>query len=295
MSPTALPSKEYHFSGIDRRRTIRIRRSALLQAQLEQLDRPSIKIAETLDEHCQAFRVLHDVYRDAGYLPLSDPSGLHFSSHHLLPKTCVFIFKTYLTVISTMSYMPDTREFGLPMDELYKDELDRLRDAGRKIVEIGSLATSLQQEGQNLMVFLSKAIFQYALLTKADDLCIMVNPKHARFYKTIFLFESFGEEKYYPKVSAPAVPLRVNMQNIEQNLEFAYSDTGFETDLHSFFMKINSHVIDNKMEKPNVEKDRPLTPEIARYLFATQPEFLQKLSERQRAYLEDIYHLPLYP
>ena len=56
---------------IERRRTIRIRRSALLGAKLEGLDRPSIKIAETLDEWQQAFGVVYrraPQYRDVARL-----------------------------------------------------------------------------------------------------------------------------------------------------------------------------------------------------------------------------------
>jgi len=280
--------------GSERRRTIRIRRSALLDAKLELLDRPSLKVAETLDEYSQAFKVLHDVYLSSGYLPHPHPSGMHYSAHHLLPKTCVFLFKTYLTVLSTMSYIPDTPKFGLPMDSLYKAELDGLRNSGRKVVELGSLATTRHRCWQNLMIFLSKAVFQYALSTGADDLCIMVNPKHVRFYNSIFLFQPFGEERHYDKVDAPAVALRVDMHGIEPALRSAYKGSDFDTDLHSFFVKINSHVIDDDMEISSAEKNMPLESEIARSLLNNRPDLLDDLNIEQLAYLERLYHKALY-
>jgi len=297
-SPPPPPPPPPHGSftgGIERRRTIRIRRSALLDANLEALDRPSIKIAETLDEYMQAFTVLHDVYLASGYLSAPSPYGISFGLHHLLPKSCVFIFKSYLTVLSTMSYIPDTQRFGLPMDDLYKPELDRLRDSGRKIVELGSLATLPQRRMQNLIVFLAKAIFRYAMSTHADDLCIMVNPKHVRFYESIFLFESFGEERHYDKVNAPAVALRVNMHKIEPSLYEAYGSADFETDLHSFFVKMNSHAIDEDIKLDNAEKNMPLDSEIARKLFSAKPDLLQSLPEDQVIALESLYHKALYP
>jgi len=280
-------------SGIERRRTIRIRRSALLEARMEQLDRPSIKIAENLDEYSQAFSVLHDVYQASGYLQQSHPSGLHFNRHHLLPRTCVFVFKSYLKVLSTMSYIPDTPAFGLPMDELYKAELDVLRDAGRKIVEIGSLATLRHRCGQNIMVFLSKAIFQYAHFTGADDLCIIINPKHAQFYSSIFLFKPFGEQRYYSKVDAMAVALRVDMHTIEASLRQAYAASDFDTDLHNFFLKINSHTIDSNMARQQVEKDKPLDDQTFRCLLSSHPELSRDLAPRQRAILETLYGVDL--
>jgi len=292
--PTPPPPHGPFTGGIERRRTIRIRRSALLDANLEALDRPSIKIAETLDEYMQAFTVLHDVYLASGYLSAPSTYGISFGQHHLLPKSCVFIFKSYLTVLSTMSYIPDTQRFGLPMDDLYKNELDKLRDSGRKVVELGSLATLPQRRMQNLIVFLAKAIFRYAMSTNADDLCIMVNPKHVRFYESIFLFEPFGEERHYDKVNAPAVALRVNMHKIEPSLYEAYGSADFETDLHSFFVKMNSHAIDEDIQIENAEKNMPLESEIARTLFAANPGLLQSIPASQRAILETLYHSALF-
>lgn len=45
--------------SIERRRTIRIRRSALTAAKLDDIDKPSIKVAETRDELEQAFRLVY--------------------------------------------------------------------------------------------------------------------------------------------------------------------------------------------------------------------------------------------
>lgn len=280
--------------GIERRRTIRIQRSALLDAKLDQLDRPSLKIAETLDEYAQAFSVLHDEYLASGYIRQSNQAGLHFGLHHLLPKTCVFVFKTYLTVLSTMSYIPDTSRFGLPMDEVYKPEIDALRDKGRKVVEIGSLATQRHRRWQNLMMFLAKAVFQYGMVTGADDLCIMVNPKHVRFYSSIFLFQPFGEERHYEKVGAPAVALRVNMHEIEPSLLAAYGSGGFDTDLHSFFVKVNAQMAGDELRLTEAEKNSPLESEIARHLLASRPDLLNSLPDDKRVYLESMYHRALY-
>ena len=294
-NPSPPPPPPGSFAGgTERRRTIRIRRSALLEAKLEELDRPSIKIAETLDEYTQAFSVLHDVYLASGYLSAPSPSGIFFGLHHLLPKSCVFVFKSYLTVLSTMSYIPDTQRFGLPMDDLYKVELDKLRNAGRKVVELGSLATLPQRRMQNLIIFLAKAIFRYAMSTKADDLCIMVNPKHVRFYQSIFLFDNFGEERHYEKVNAPAVALRVDMHKIEPSLYEAYGNTDFDTDLHSFFVKMNSHIIDSDIKTENAEKNIPLESEIARKLLTSNPNVLSDLPAEQRASLETLYHKALF-
>lgn len=289
LPPPPIPQDDESCSGAERRRTIRIRRSALLEAKLDSLDRPSIKISETLDEYAQAFGVLHDVYVGAGYLKPNTSRGMYYGIHHFLPKTCVFVFKTYLKVISTMSYIPDTPQFGVPMDELYKEELDVLRGEGRKIVEVGSLATLPHRRWQNLIIFLAKAIFTYALSAGADDLCIMVNPKHVRFYKSIFLFQDFGETKHYSKVDAPAVALRADMRQIESDLFKAYHSNDFDTNLHSFFVKVNARPANQDHEGDESEKNFPLDMNTVRHLLQANPTMFNGLTPGQLAWMKQMY------
>ena len=277
--------------NVERRRTIRIRRSALLNSDLSDIDRPSIKIAETLDEYRQAFQIVHDQYLMSGYLKTAQEHGMLYGIHSLLPKTCVFIFKTYLSVISTITLIQDTPLFGLPMDSLYKDELDSLRDNGRKVVEISALATPRERRWQNLVIFLAKAIYRYCKYTSIDDMCIMVNPKHVRFYKELLMFEDFGEEKWYDKVDAPAVALRVNFASADKEFEKAYSSNDFDTDLHSFFVKVNNTILDPRLEYP-VERNKPMDSYAAK-TFLT-PKLLDELTPVQREYVEYVYHTAIY-
>ncbi len=281
-------------TGIDKRRTIRIRRSALLDSKVEAIDRPSIKIAETLDEYSGAFALVHKEYADLGYVQPGSCGGLHYNIHSLLPKTCVFVFKAYLSVISTLSMIPDSPVFGLPMDALYKGELDELRERGRKVVEIGALATDKSRRWKNIMMFIVKAMFHYAVYTKVNDICIMVNPKHVRFYRTIFLFDDFGPERHYPGVGAPAVALRINFDNVSDTLKQAYGMNDFETDLYSFFIKMHHIPKECAIPEYEVEKNRPVDQDAARFFFKNKPELLKGLSPEQWAEIDRLYHEALY-
>ena len=92
----------------DKRRTLRMRKSSLLQLKLEDMDRPAIKIAETLDEYKQAFKIAHDEYVRSGYITANPEHPYHFSPFSLRPDSCIFIFKYYLTVVATLT------EFSIP-------------------------------------------------------------------------------------------------------------------------------------------------------------------------------------
>ncbi len=223
---------------LERRRTVRIKRSNLLNLHLDDIDRPAIKIAETLDEYEQSFRLVHDTYLRMGYLKEPQPQGLLFSAYSLLPETVIFIAKSYLTVISTLTEIFDTEAFGLPMDIIYKPELDTLREKGRRIVELSALVTPPKLRWRNLFMLLAQVMYQYSRYRGVDDLCIAVNPKHVSFYKNILLFEDFGPERHYPRVDAPAVALRVDMQHIADRLKQVYDSNDLDTNLYLYFHRM---------------------------------------------------------
>ncbi|NCD25874.1 MAG: hypothetical protein EOL86_09860 [Deltaproteobacteria bacterium] len=280
--------------SIERRRTIRIRRSALTAARLDDIDKPGIKVAETKEELEQAFRLVYEEYYDQGYIPNPHPRAMLYSIYNFLPKTCVFIFQAYRDVISTIAFIPDSALFGLPMDALYKDEIDELRRQGRKVVEIGSLATEKTLRGKNVVMYLYKTVINYGLMTGVNDLCLTVNPKHVRFYNEIMLCEQIGEEKYYPTVGAPAVLMRADFDSYAERLMRAYAASDFETDLASFFLKLNTSHVDQNIQSLGYEHHEFLDYDAARYFFQQRPEILEELDPERLAYIERVYHKALF-
>jgi hypothetical protein len=274
---------------LEKRRTIRIKRSALLTAKLGDIDRPAIKIAETREELLQAFGLVYAEYFRCGYITQECPSRLSFNVYNYLPQTCVFIFKSYLDVVSTLTQIFDSPLFGLPMDSLYKGELDVLRARNRQVVELSALSTPKESRWRNLMVFLCRAMFHYARYSGVNDLCIMVNPKHVNFYKTIFLFDDFGPERFYPRVGAPAVALRLNLDHVEEKLRETYRALDFDCDLFSFFYRMNQIGAEPQSERTGVRRAIPLDDETVLHLHGQHPEILSALAPAQRNFLCAIY------
>lgn len=283
------------WKGEERRRTVRIKRSALLSAKLDEIDRPAIKSAENMDEFSQAFGLVYKEYLRSGYIPEPKSSEMLYNIYHLLPETTVFVAKSYLTVVSTLTQIFDSDLFGLPMDSLYKNELDVLRDRGRKIAEITALATEKSFRWKNLFMYLCKAMLWHTKYSGINDLCITINPKHVRFYKTIFLFEQFGPERHYPRVNAPAVPLRLNIDEIDKRGKDVYDTSEFECNLYDYFFRMRNN---RKPDDTPTVKDK-VTPlpsnrklmdkETAAYFVNTDPSVLDNLSPVCRTYLASIY------
>jgi len=224
----------------NRLRARRIRKSPLLKLNLDGIESPSIIIAQSLDDYKQSFNLVHNEYVNCGYLQPKPQHPYHYSKHSFLPGTRVFAFKSANTVVATLTEILDSTDIGLPMDELYKNEVDSLRNQGRTVAELSAFVTSRSFRMRNIMVYLCKAMFNHSRATKVDDICIMVNPKHVAFYTKMFLFEPFGPERFFEKVHAPAVPLRIDMRHIIHRLQETYAQGVCEEDLCSFFCNTNT-------------------------------------------------------
>ena len=221
---------------IRKNRYMLIRRVALLGLHLNSREQFSCDIAQTGNELKQAFSLAYKEYFSAGYVKKTTPSKMLVNIYSLLPKTIVWIVKLNHTVVSTLTQIFDS-SLGLPLDEVYEKELDELRLEGRHMVEISGLAISSKYRWQNAYMPLFRNILHHALSCEVTDLCIAVNPKHRTFYKDILLFEDIGEKKYYPKVNAQSVALRLDLTTVEKRCEQVYGRMKAESNLHHYFFR----------------------------------------------------------
>lgn len=286
----------------DRRRTIRIRRSRLLDAKLIHLNKPAIKVAENIDEYSKSFNILYQEYRKVGYTP-DHPKEMLYNKWSLLPNTSIFIFKSYNDVISSVSLIKDIEPFGLPLDEVAKKNVDILRNQNRRVAEAGALATTSTRRWSNLMIWLFRAIYYYSTMADFDDVVLVINPKHVRFYTQIMLFEPFGETAHYEKVGAPAVPMRVDLRTYADKLKKAYpaelfpgGQEDFETNLHTFFTKFSDPtlkaVATSKEIKPEATGFRGmLQRQNIKDFLNIRPEVKASMTPEEWVYLRDYYKL----
>lgn len=221
--------------ALSERKSKRIRRFAS-RGLFGPIERGSfVKWAERDNEFLQSFHLLYERYLELDYIKKRESFPFHCNAQSLLPKTKKAILVRNKAVISTLDIVKDTKSGGLPMDGIYNDELNHLRDQGRKLSEVGMLASSHNVNWQNTFMPLFRVVFWHALNNGMNDICIMVNPKHEAFYRSIMVFESLGEEKFYPCVNAPAIGLRMNLDHYKQAVKKAYHEFSAENSLYSYF------------------------------------------------------------
>ncbi len=216
------------------KRIRRMKLSKVLEFDCKGLHEPCVKWAETCDELKQAFSLVHREYLALGYIKQPDPSGMYFGAHNFLPETATLVVESESKVVATLTHVPDSPKYGLPMESIYSTELNALRRKGRKIAELCALVTSKKLRWKNIFMQMCRIAYNHALSSGLNDVCIMVNPKHVEFYKLVFMFEPLGPERHYPTLGVPAVALRLNLDKSKACYEDQYGAQSSDCDLYSF-------------------------------------------------------------
>ncbi len=211
-----------------------IRRGRYLLLDEAWQDRLTLKWAETLRERQEAFSLVHDEYLRQGYIPCPTRSGMIYRLHHLLPTSLTLLLKDRDTTVGTLTIVRDMDLFGLPMDKVYGEELKILRRQGRRLAELSALAVRRSYCLQSLFMLLVRAAYVYATKMRVTDFCIMVNPRHADFYRSIFLFEDLGPVRPYPFVNAPAVALRADLVTFPERIQKLLQNLASERSVYHF-------------------------------------------------------------
>lgn len=121
--------------------------------------------------------------------------------------------------IGTLSVGMDS-EAGLLCDALYRQEIDQLRSAGRKVCEFIKFAVDTPAYSVNTLAALFHTAFIFAYrLHGTDDVVAEVNPRHVKFYERGLGFQQLGREKTNQRVNAPAILLRGQFADIARKIE----------------------------------------------------------------------------
>lgn len=196
-----------------------------------------VRLATETAELDRAFRLVHDQYVWRRYADRAS-NGRRLCLHNALPTTRVFIAASADSFVGTVTLMPDSR-LGLPIEELYGQELSGFRAEGRRVAEVGALAMASTHRRQGLPILLSlmRSLVLYgAEVAQLDDLVVTLNPRHVDFYQRYLHFEQFGGLKYYDRVNGhPAYALRLDLRLVRSLIE-TFRSRPPRNNLYAFFL-----------------------------------------------------------
>lgn len=174
------------------------------------------QVAENLVERYAAFRLVYKKYVKAA---LIEPRRFQcrITPFHLSKATNVFVGLHRGRVVCTVTLVQDG-ELGLPMEQVYGEEVGRMRSDGHSLAEVSCLAF----EAVSSKVFwknfigLNRLMAQFARFHEVDRLLIAAHPRHARFYERHMGFEQVGEIANYPSVqNRPAVACCLDFRQVD--------------------------------------------------------------------------------
>ena len=166
-------------------------------------EKPYCKIASTSQEWKDALGLVYRAYRTSGLIP-PNIYKMRVTPYHSLPTTEVLIAKINDQtsdndrIICTMSIVGDGK-LGLPMENLYLEEIKKYRSQGKCLAEVSCLANEPDSSFSTVSQLMS-LIAQCASCRGIDQLLIVVHPQHVKFYQRFLAFEIIGEQKTCPSV-----------------------------------------------------------------------------------------------
>ncbi|MCP5007336.1 MAG: hypothetical protein GY941_25865 [Planctomycetes bacterium] len=251
------------------------------------LDKINFRVARTKEELEGAATLVQKEYTKKGYVKDSN-SIIRLGIHNAHPHTTTFVATAGNDVIATTTVIPDS-PVGLPMDELYLEELNQLRAGGNKICEISMLAcdTELFRSGVSMMLnskklFLVFSLFKHILdyakeFLKLDIICITINPKHKITYDFL-LFKDLGGLKTYDDVNnAPAIAKYINLNTVEE--EYKKND---RRERYSMF-------IQRKTDPRNFLNKYRFSYQDLKYFFVEKTDIFKHATSSQIEYLRECY------
>ncbi len=174
-------------------------------------------VANQFDQILDSWRLVYDVYVRTNLIH-PNPYLIHATTQSIGPHTAVFCGTNDNGIQSTLTAIVDDDEAApeLPLDLVYKKELDALRRQGRRLIEYGMFA----HRGQILwesswgsipgtfdrdqpkksrcikesLYELMRLAFYFGLTRNSTDFVIGVHPRHAAFYRRAFGFIQVGHE-----------------------------------------------------------------------------------------------------
>lgn len=232
-----------------------------------------------------AFRLIYKEYSFRGYCN-KQASQMHYTFYSLLPDSRTFALKRDGNLLGTLSLIADSG-CGLPMEELFKEKIQLLRQKKRRIAEVSLLALdreAFHKKSFSLTDFqkltgtfrLFKLLFDYARLSAGiTDLVIAVHPKHEDLYRYL-TFEPIGSVRSYASACGkPALPMRLDIEKSKRSIPKSRT--------------ILKYFVDHVTPKDILSESYTWTTETLRELLMETNTLWYDLPDHYRAFLRSCY------
>jgi ribosomal protein S18 acetylase RimI-like enzyme len=177
-----------------------------------------IRRAYTARDLQQAYRLVHDVFLDTGYMK-PEPSGIRLRMYETLSETATFIAEKNGTVVGVLSVVGDSPELGLPSDAAFKPELDAMRRSSARLCELTNQAVAEDYRKSAVATELMRCAIAHGMTAGYDESVATVSPGHNGFYEMVG-FRGLGSQRSYSKkLHDPVVALTMDLDRYRRPVD----------------------------------------------------------------------------
>ena len=240
-----------------------------------------IERACTLEDLRKAYKLVHDVYLGTGFIE-PEPAGMRLRIFEMTPDMATFVAKVDGRVVGVLSVLEDTSELGLPSDSAFREELDALRAAGKRLCEITNQAVAQEFRKSAVPTELMRCAVAHLTIEGFDQAIATVSPSHGSFYD-LSGFREFGSERSYStKLHDPVVALSMDIGQFRKP-PGGLNET--ERFINNFLGAAN-HFLPHVKEWAKEAQRHFLDAELLAQLFVTERNFLAECSPAELEVLQ---------
>lgn len=249
-----------------------------------------IKVADTIEELEQAFRLVQESYSEINLADIKQ-SPLRVNKYHALPTTAIIILKKEDTVIATVSVITSNR-YDLPLESLWN--IDHIKNSGRT-AEISSLAVHKEHRKAAGKYTIPLMIYMYKYSSKymgIKNFVISINPKAAIFYRAMFNFKFVSKKiKRYEFVNnAPAICLHLQLDYWQEHVK---KKEKFDTQLAQKMVQECNYFILPKTQY-YCSLGKVMTPKLLDYFFLKKTSAIHDFKDEEIEFLKEVYNFKEY-
>lgn len=184
----------------------------------ENLKGCTVERACNADDLRQAYRLVHDVYLGSGFIE-PDPSGMRVRIYETTAETATFVAKMDGRVVGVLSVVEDSADLGLPSDCVFKDELEALRRAGKRLCEVTNQAVAEEYRKTAVPTELMRCAIAVSLTEGFHEAIAAVSPSHSGFYNLLNFRQIGSRRSYSQTIDDPVVAVSMDIDQYRAPLK----------------------------------------------------------------------------
>jgi hypothetical protein len=158
-------------------------------------------VARTMKDVADCWGLTYRAYLRQGLI-VANPFGFHTSREALTADAAFIIGRVSGVPVGTATTIVDGSP-GLPLDQMFHEELQALRRAGRRLMEIGLVAADRTRALPEVLRY----AIQFGRHAGCTDVVCGMHPRRERLYRQLFAMEPLGRVCSYPALRNQPVRL----------------------------------------------------------------------------------------